>query len=341
MTPQTKFGEEYYNGLWATVHRHDYCHELASRLVREHGKCRILDIGTGCGFLVHLLRGMGCDAWGLDVSTYATQNTCAPGFVLCGSVTDIPFRDQRFDVVHSQGLWEYVAEDSIDAAFAECLRVGGLQRHTIDYLGSETGEEEFATAKPAAWWGRRLNPKILIACPVHERKEYAFQKWINNVKAFSYPHLEWLAVDTTEDSEFLRRYGNQVPMFHIGGGWGWQHVARAMNKIRELFLGGGYRYWFNIESDILPPANCVEVMLRHGAGADWISHCFPRRIGDHSRDFDQGIGCSMLSRNLMQNFQWPDTQDTPDCALWEQVRPLNRFTVSELWGFFQCQHLME
>lgn len=336
------FDEHYYSRIWGTVHRHDYCEGLAQNLISRFGKARILDIGTGCGFLVSKLRELGCDAWGIDISDYAVSNSCAPGFVLNASALGIPFRDGRFDVVHSQGLLEYISEDKIDLAFSECRRVGLHQLHTADHFGSEVDEENFATRKPIEWWNKKLEqPKILISCPIHERKEYAFQRWIDNVKAFAYPHTEILVMDTTEHAGFYARYSDRVPIKRLGGGWGWRHVARAMNAIREHFLGGNFSYWFNVESDILPPRDAIEILLSRGKGLDWISHCFPRRIGDHSKDFDQGIGCSMLSRRLMENFSWPDTEDTPDCALWEQVRPLNKFSVVELWGLFQCQHLTE
>ena len=76
-----EFGKEYFDSIWGTVHRHDYCSYWADRLINEFGKCRILDAGTGCGYLVKLLREKGCDAWGIDSSEYAITNTCAPGYV--------------------------------------------------------------------------------------------------------------------------------------------------------------------------------------------------------------------------------------------------------------------
>ena len=59
----SKFDKAYYEGIWGTVHRHDYCESSANQLVQKHGKVRILDIGTGCGYLVKCLRNLGVDAW--------------------------------------------------------------------------------------------------------------------------------------------------------------------------------------------------------------------------------------------------------------------------------------
>lgn len=283
---------------------------------------------------------MGCDAWGVDVSDYAVANTCAPGYVLKASTTDIPFKDGRFDVVHSQGVFEYLSESEIGTALQECRRVGKHQVHIADHCGSEIDEENFVTRKPREWWASKFeSAEILVACPVHLQKSYSLERWLRNVFGFDC-RVDVVIADTTEDDSLRRTFEGRAKFLEVGGGWGWRHVARAMNAIREYFLANpNYRYWFNVESDILPPKDCIEKMLRHEA--DWISHCFPRRLGDHSRDFDQGIGCSMLSRRLMENFKWPDTEDTPDSVLWEQVRPLNKFSVVELWGLFQCQHLIE
>lgn len=335
------FDKAYYDRIWGTVHRHDYCYALACQLRARFGRgARILDVGTGCGHLVSTLRALGCDAWGIDFSDYAVANSCAPGHVLNASVLDIPFRSGFFDAVHSQGVFEYIAEDKIDEALVECRRVGRVQLHTADHEGSEVDEEQFATRKPKEWWGQQLDsPDILIACPVHAKKGYSLQRWIDNAASFSYPHTSIIIADTTEDDSLRESFRGKANFIAVGGGWGWGGVAVAMNRIREYFLANKhFRYWFNVESDILPPRGCIEQMLRYGAGADWISHCFPRRLGG---GFDQGIGCSMLSRRLMENFSWPDTRDTPDCALWEQVRPLNQYQVVEMWGFFQCQHLTE
>ena len=67
-------------------------------LIQKYGKSQILDIGTGCGYLVKLLREKGCDAWGLEVSDYALENSCIPEFIRKGDIRNIPFAASSFDV---------------------------------------------------------------------------------------------------------------------------------------------------------------------------------------------------------------------------------------------------
>ena len=59
------FDKNYYDTIWPeqSVHRHEHCENLANSLIQKYGRVKILDIGTGCGFLVKLLREKGCDAW--------------------------------------------------------------------------------------------------------------------------------------------------------------------------------------------------------------------------------------------------------------------------------------
>jgi ubiquinone/menaquinone biosynthesis C-methylase UbiE len=183
------FDKQYFDDIWGNVHRHDYCETLATELIAKYNPKSFLDIGTGCGELVRVLREKGVEAYGLEISEYAVANS--HGNVVLGSVTGIPFKDKSFDVVYSQGLWEYVTEQDIDRAYKECLRVGKRQEHNIDTL-TDTADwsADFATHKSAEWWDEKLKqPKILVACPTHEVKDYAMQRWIDNIKSFTLPQL--------------------------------------------------------------------------------------------------------------------------------------------------------
>src|SRR5579859_4408551 len=154
------FNEEYYNKIWGTVHRHDYCNDLADRLIAKYGKCRILDIGTGCGFLVHCLREKGADAFGIEISDYALKNKCSE-FVTHGDMRTIPFASNFFDVVHSQGVWGYFPEEDVRDAWIECNRVGRAQEHNIDYNDNDQ-EHEYVLVRDEQWWKNKFWPKILV-----------------------------------------------------------------------------------------------------------------------------------------------------------------------------------
>lgn len=339
------FDIEYYRGIWAGVHRHDYCEDLANLLVRKYGQCRLLDVGTGCGYLVKKLREKGCDAMGVDLSKFAVANS--HGNVLEASVLDLPFQDKRFDVVYSQGLWENILESDVDQAWSECLRVGWKQEHNYD-AEEQVHLPEFkeVTIKPRIWWEAKLViPRILVACPNHECKEYSFQRWIDNVKSFTYPAYDILVVDNTEHDRFYQKWKDRIPMLHFPiSGSPEERINRSMGVIREKFLAGNYSHWFNVESDIIPPKDAIERMLEFGKGMDWISCAYPSRIGTEDLDAQRGIGCSILSRHLMENFSFQGAWGncTPDGYLWRAVGPrVREFPTLESWGLLKVSHLRE
>lgn len=149
------FDAEYYRAIWGTVHRHDYCPGLAGWLVNQYGKGRMLDIGTGCGYLVFCLRLLGCEAWGIEISEHALDRTCCEHYVIPGDIRAIPFPDDFFDVVHTQGVWGYFPETDVACAWSECKRVGRVQHHNIDY-DDDIPEHQYLIIRPQEWWNERL-----------------------------------------------------------------------------------------------------------------------------------------------------------------------------------------
>jgi len=337
------FDSSYYDKIWGTVHRHDYCKTLADNLIAKYNPRSVLDIGTGCGYLVKILRDKGVKAYGLEISEYAVANS--HGNILVGDVRDLPFSDKSFDVVCSQGLWEYIPESDIAKAWSECLRVGKNQEHNIDTTNDQSDwSKEFVTHKPAEWWAEKLRqPKVLVACPNHIVKEYSFQRWIDNVKNLTFPNYDILVVDNSPNGELIEKYGDQVPIIKLPTE-GIEHLSvtrmnRSMELIRQKFLEGGYAHWMDIESDVIPESSVIEKLMK--LKVDWASHAYPAR-GTTDGSVQQGIGCSLLSRHLLENFDWKDAEDntTPDGWLWERVRPrVYEFPTHEMYGIIKMEHL--
>lgn len=350
------FDEKYYNDIWGHiggVHRHDYTDSLANRLIKEYGKVRFLDVGTGCGELVRALREKGATAYGIDISEYAVANS--HGNVLLGDVRDIPFKENSFDVVHSNGLWDYVAEEDIEKAWKECNRVGKYQTHNIDtILDTAPWTKDFATHQSREWWDTRMKPvlppKVLVTCPVYDGKEYCFQKWVNMAKSLTYPNYDILVVDNSKTEDFYNKYKDQIPMIHLTFGPeekddNMYRVCRSMNEVRKHFLKGGYDYWMNIEADNIPPPDVIETLMKYQP-ADWIAHTYPAGNGV---GFMAGIGCSLLSRRLITDFDMSDVSifdDSPDSELWNWIQNKcgfgyveNGYRTVELYYVMEVKHL--
>ncbi len=337
-----KFNKKYFDDIWGTVHRHDYCESLAESLITKYGKVRFLDIGTGCGELVRVLREKGCDAWGMEISQYALENS--HGYVREGDIRNIPFASDSFDVVHSQGVWGYFPEEDIQKAWAECKRVGKIQHHNIDYL-DEIIEHQYLLKKSQEWWKNQFYPKILIACPTHIVKDYSTQRWIDNIKKFTYPNFDTLLIDNSPTNEMVDKWKDKTNIRKIDTTGIEALTCMRMNlsfeEIRKEFLAGDYKWLATIESDIIPPHNVLEFMIETGKDADWISHAFPNRRSQ-TQD-EQGIGCCLFSRRLMEAHDFGSLGDnyTSDGGLWMKVRPDRRFKTMELWNYIDIVHLAE
>ena len=91
------YGGYYYDGRWKSV---------AKDIVKKYKlkkKQKVLDIGCGKGFLVKDLVDLGIDAYGVDISKYAIQNSPKDmiGRLHHGSADNLVFDDQSFDFVIS------------------------------------------------------------------------------------------------------------------------------------------------------------------------------------------------------------------------------------------------
>lgn len=333
------FDQSYFNSTWGTLHRHDYIESWAQQLKQYP---RVLDCGTGCGFMVKRLRELGVDAWGVDTSEYAIANSCAPGYVLNASVTDLPFSDDRFDVVFSNGLWEYLSEDEITKGKNEIWRVGNKQIHNIDHDKCDF-RSEYVTWKSQDWWDEQLAaPKILVSCPTHQCKEYAHEAWVEMSKTIDYPNYEVLVVDNSPNSDCAKRWGFEW----LGKSDGLdiaQRMSASMEIVRQRFLSGNYRSWWNVEIDVIPDRKMLKLLIRYGENADWTAHCYPCRGGaDQSCS---GIGCSLWSRRLIEDFSFGESPvqfgNGIDSYFWDWVRPQNKYRTREFWGHLPIQHLLE
>lgn len=321
------FDKAYYENLWGAegVNRQDYCDSISEMLLSKYGKCKILDIGCASGQLVKMLREKGCDAWGIDVSEYAVANKCDSNIII-GDVRDIPFKDNYFDCVFSQGLWCHINEEDISKAWSECKRVGKHQEHNIDYEEAPTDIPYFVTRKSKEWWDEKLKSKILVACPTHRLKEYSFQEWIDCVNNLDYPDYDVLVVDNSPDEDFYLRWKDKVNMVHLPNTDQSENASARINAsmevIKKHFLKGNYEWWFNLESDVIIPPHGLNLLLKYPS--DWTSHGYPCRGGSGMM---QGIGCSLLSKSIAEAGVFTSSVHGADHELWEQTMKTHK-TIS-------------
>lgn len=108
-------------------------------------------------------------------------------------------------------------------------------------------------------------PKVLVATTIYEGKDYIFERFWNNLKNLTYPNYEILIVDNSKTKKYyskLKRMG--VPVVHTKRGANSREAhAKSLNKIREHVLKGGFDYWLSVESDLIPPIDIIQRLMKH------------------------------------------------------------------------------
>jgi ubiquinone/menaquinone biosynthesis C-methylase UbiE len=119
---ETGYGGYRYDGRWRKV---------ADAMVEAYGirpGMRILDVGSGKGFLLHDLTEAcpGVEVAGIDVSAYGVEHTMESVKPFCrvGNATHLPWPDGHFDLIISINTLHNLYIDELWSAFREIERVG-------------------------------------------------------------------------------------------------------------------------------------------------------------------------------------------------------------------------
>jgi ubiquinone/menaquinone biosynthesis C-methylase UbiE len=111
---------------------------------------RALEIGCATGPVVYHLNAMGCETYGIDVSSWAVENREHENVILTPA-HELPFEDGYFDLVFSLHSLEHIPVDLKDASFREISRVsrGGLQFHMMPIVGDGpyAGDEDYVISE--------------------------------------------------------------------------------------------------------------------------------------------------------------------------------------------------
>ncbi len=183
-------------------------------------------------------------------------------------------------------------------------------------------------------------PRVLIATPIYDKKDYSLDTFLQDVGKISYPNYEHILIDnsTTEEyAESLKARGIQN-VYHIKRGSNSREaLARAQNFARHYALDHGFDYMFSLESDIHPPADVIQRLLIHnkevitglymiGIGVDvpciTITEWVPKLMANGTRlltkeEADEvkkgmglipvhagGFGCCLIKKEILEMFSF-------------------------------------
>ncbi|MBX9963539.1 MAG: methyltransferase domain-containing protein [Burkholderiales bacterium] len=154
-------GYKYLPGRWEKVAR-----AMADRYGIKAGD-KILDVGCGKGFLLYdwTLVIPGVEVYGLDVSTYAIENSKdeVRSRLQVGNANALPFPDDHFDLVYSINTLHNLHNYDLDRALREIQRVGRQHKYIcVESYRNEVEKanllywqvtcEAFCTPEEWEWW---------------------------------------------------------------------------------------------------------------------------------------------------------------------------------------------
>ena len=132
------FDEGFYRGSKGSIRDKEspFYHQFVNRVLmtykdKSYEEMKLLDVGCGLGIRTMIYRKNKIDAYGLDVSRWAYENTALPDFKhFCGDVRKVGrfFELRSFDLVVAERIMGYIPKK--DAEFA-VKRLASLTKKNI------------------------------------------------------------------------------------------------------------------------------------------------------------------------------------------------------------------
>lgn len=191
------------------------------------------------------------------------------------------------------------------------------------------------------------NPKILVACPTSDLKDYCVKDFIINVRSFTYP-ADLIMIDNSADKNHIEKFMDMKVdcMWVKPSEKGIKYtIAESQEVMRRYFMRKPhYDYLFSLESDQFPPINILELLLSFNKDVISLpyfvseggqSRLLMRKIRKNKKNqlefyevpaheqskyltgcirndiSNNGIGCMLIKRNVLKNIKFRITKD--DC----------------------------
>ena len=110
-------------------------------------------------------------------------------------------------------------------------------------------------------------PKVLLACPIAQEKEYCFDFFAEQILNFDYDNYEILLVDNSNGYDFKKKIkAKGINVIHQPRGkkFPTEFICDSMNTIRDYFLKGNYDYLFILEADVFVPKDTIQYLVNYG-----------------------------------------------------------------------------
>lgn len=188
--------------------------------------------------------------------------------------------------------------------------------------------------------------RILIGVPIHESKDYAIERWLENVLRLEYP-ADLFMVDSSHEEDYAQKVKEycakkgmeRYKIEHIEVGR-YQPFAEKINKSREIIrqeiLKNDYDAWLSWESDYLVPVNALDKVV-----------AIMRRGNYLMVHASAKFGFSLIKREVLERYSFLlEHQDVRNCWAggeeWLKKQVLkNGGNYVEIFGVINPIHRLE
>lgn len=160
--------------------------------------------------------------------------------------------------------------------------------------------------------------KILIGTPTHISKDYAMERWIQNVSKNKYPvHL--LLIDNSPDNKYiekLEKYCNkygiknyQIKHIKFDQNMGAHiRIEASQEIIRQYVLSHDYDAWFSWECDQIIPANTLDKLIKMMKSGNYSMVAANSWARWDPAILNTNMGCTLISRECLEKFRFLPTK---------------------------------
>ncbi|MFA4886728.1 MAG: glycosyltransferase [Candidatus Nanoarchaeia archaeon] len=105
--------------------------------------------------------------------------------------------------------------------------------------------------------------KVLVGCTIADIKAYCLQEYLEGLKKLDYKRFDILLADNSKTDDFCKQINELgitcVKTEHTESIA--QNIVIGMNYLRDYVLKNDYDYLFCLQSDVIPPANIIQLLL--------------------------------------------------------------------------------
>jgi pseudaminic acid biosynthesis-associated methylase len=141
---------------------------------------KILEVGTNSGNQLAILQNMGFkNLYGIDINEYAVEiakKRLNRINLIEGSATDIPFKDNFFDLVYTSGVLIHVSQNDLPKVIQEIYRCSKRFIWGFEYYSEKTEEIKYRDNTNLLWKSDFSNifRKIFSSLKLIKEKKYKY-----------------------------------------------------------------------------------------------------------------------------------------------------------------------